>query len=48
MVLASPRLSRMGLSHVAELLEQLEILHVARAYLDDVHILEQTQMGGAS
>ena len=30
-----------GLVGVAELLEQLEVLHVARAHLDDVHVLRE-------
>ena len=37
-------LSRMGLFGLAQLLEQLEVLHVARADLDDVHVLEQRQV----
>ena len=47
-VLASPRLKRMGFLSVAELLEQLEVLHVARADLDHVHILKQRQVAEPS
>ena len=34
-----------GLAGLAQLLQQLEVLHVARAYLDHVHVLEQRQVG---
>ena len=46
MVLASPRLRRMGLSVFAKLLEQVKILHIPGADLDDVHILKQRQLVG--
>ena len=34
-----------GLVRLAKLLQQVEVLHIPRADLDDVHILEQRQIG---
>ena len=39
-----PALDEDGLSRVAQLLEQLEVLHVARADLDHVHLVKERKL----
>ena len=41
MVFAKPRLSRTGLSRLAQFLEQLEVLHIARADLEAVALVHE-------
>ena len=40
-------LEQNGLAEPSELLEQVEVLHIARADLNDVHIREKVERGGA-